>query len=90
MRAALRRFPHEARLIEEPSARSENFRDMCGELADAELALLATKDAAPEVRKERIVEWTGWIDRLTAEIEAELKNTNVIPFERTKPLGKSP
>jgi hypothetical protein len=87
-RAALRRFPAEARLIEELSARSENFRDMCDELADAEWALLATKDLRPEIREERIAEWTGWIDRLTAEIAAELSNANVIPLDRAKPHGK--
>jgi hypothetical protein len=89
-RAALRRFPDEARLIEELSARSENFRDMCDELADAERALLATKDVRPDIREERIAEWTGWIERLTAEIAAELSTANVIPLDRAKPHGRRP
>jgi hypothetical protein len=89
-RAALRRFPAEARLIEELSARSENFRDMCDELADAERALLATKDLRPDVRNERIAEWTGWIDRLSAEIAVALRNAKVIPLDRAKPPGRRP
>ena len=51
IRAVLRWFPSEARLIEELSSRNENFRDMCNELADAELGLRATRDAPPEVRE---------------------------------------
>jgi hypothetical protein len=89
-RAALRRFPDEARLIEELAARSENFRDMCDELAEVERALLATKDVRPEIREERIAEWTGWVDRLTAEIAAELRKANVIPLDRGRPPGRRP
>jgi hypothetical protein len=85
--AALRRFPGKARLIEELLARSENFRDMCDELADVELALLATKDLPPKLRKEREAEWTGWIERLTREIEVELRNANVLPLSRARRGG---
>ena len=85
-RAALRRFPDKARLIEELTARSEDFRDICDELADVERALLAAKDTPLEVREERIAEWEGWIDRLTAEIAAALESANVVPLDRgTRP-----
>jgi hypothetical protein len=88
--AALRRFPAKARLIEELTERSEDFRDMCEELAEAELALLAAKDAPPGVRAERIAEWTGWIDRLSEEIEAALERVNVLALGRTNRPGKRP
>jgi hypothetical protein len=71
-RLALRRFPSKARTIEELTRRSENFRDMCEELAEAEAALLAAKNAPAEVRNERMAESTGWIERLNAEIAAAL------------------
>jgi hypothetical protein len=81
--AALRRFPGKAGLIEELVARSENFRDMCDELADVESALLAIKDLPAKLRKEREAECAGWIERLTGEIEVELGNANVLPLSRT-------
>jgi hypothetical protein len=84
-RSALRRFPSKAREIEELTRQSENFRDMCEELAEAEAALLAAKDAPAGVRNERIAESTGWIDRLSAEIAAALGRANVIPLDRAKP-----
>ena len=84
-RLALRRFPSKAREIEELTRQSENFRDMCEELAEAEAALLAAKDAPAGVRNERIAESTGWIDRLSAEIAAALGRANVIPLDRAKP-----
>jgi hypothetical protein len=75
-RSALRRFPSKAREIEELTAQSEDFRDMCEELAEAEAALLAAQNAPAGVRNERIAEWTGWIDRLSAEIAAALDSAN--------------
>lgn len=89
-RAALRRFPQEAHSIEDLTARSEDFRDMCDELAAAEQGLLATKDVRPEIREERIAEWAGWIDRLTAEIAAALSKSNVIPLGRGKHPSERP
>jgi hypothetical protein len=71
-RSALRRFPSKARTIEELTRQSENFRDMCEELAEAEAALLAAKNAPAGVRDERMAESTGWIERLSAEIAAAL------------------
>jgi hypothetical protein len=40
--AATRRFPSEAKLIEEVMARSESFGGLCDDLAEAQRALAAT------------------------------------------------
>jgi hypothetical protein len=82
--AVLRRFPTQGRQIEELTASSEDFRDMCDELAEAELALLASEDLPPDLRSERKAEWTALIDRLNAEIASALTNFNVIYLERMK------
>jgi hypothetical protein len=83
-RSALRRFPNRARIIEDLTRQSEDFRDMCEELAEAEAALLAAKNAPAGVRGERMAEWTGWIERLSAEISAAVDNANVIPLDRAR------
>jgi hypothetical protein len=82
LQAVVRRFPDNARIIEEMSARPGAFRDMCEELAEAEKALQAT-DAAPlEVRDARKEEWRSAIEALTQEIEQALRESNVVPIGR--------
>lgn len=76
--AALRRFPSERRAIEALLARSDDFHDMCEELADAERALRETAVMPREVREERAAEWTAMIDRLAAEIARALDEANVV------------
>jgi len=74
--AALRRFPHHELTIYRMMDRAESFRDMCEELADAELALAKVDKAPPAQRKERRSEWQALVDRLLAEMEAELLGCN--------------
>ena len=76
--AVLRRFPLERRVVADLRAQSEDFCDMCEELADAELALLAAEALPPAVRRERTAEWVAAVERLTAEIESALRHANVI------------
>jgi hypothetical protein len=76
--AVLRRFPFGRCTIEDLRAHSEDFRDMCEELADAEQALLAADVLPLPIREERRAEWVATIERLTAEIESALNEANVI------------
>lgn len=76
--AALRRFPAEHRTIEELSAHSEDFRDMCEELAEAELALATAEGLPGALREQRRAEWHAAIDRLASEIARALSDANVI------------
>ena len=78
--AACRRFPDKAALIEDMMGRDEDFRDLCGELADAEMALAAIDAVSADVRAARTAEWQGWIARLTDEIDQALCRGNVIPL----------
>jgi|ERR1700722_6934303 hypothetical protein len=82
LRAAARRFPDDARLIEEISARPGPLRDMCEELSDAEKALAATDMAPPEIRDARKNEWQSAIETLTREIKQALQEANVVRIGR--------
>jgi len=55
--------------------RSESFRDICEELADAELALSKVDQAPPALREARRAEWQELIDRLVAEVGAAVLDT---------------
>ncbi len=74
--AALQRFPSERRTIEELILQDEDFRDMCEELADAELALKAAERLPPGVRAERTSEWAATVERQVAEIGRAIGNAN--------------
>lgn len=80
--AVLRRFPAHRRTIEELIARDDDFRDMCEELAEAEMALQAATALPPALCMARQAEWTVAIGRLEAEIARALKEANVIPIGR--------
>lgn len=57
--------------------RSESFRDICEELADAELALSKVDhQAPPALREARRAEWQELIDRLVGEVGAAVLNTD--------------
>ena len=56
---ASRRVPGEARLIEQPMDGNGDFRDICEELADAEMALAAIDTVPAALREARTVEWQG-------------------------------
>ena len=70
--AATRRFPHFALPIRRLIDTDESFRDVCEELADAELALAAVPNAPAALRAARRAEWQELIDRLVAELEAAI------------------
>lgn len=70
--AALRRFPQFEFKICWLMARNEAFRDMCDELAEAELALSMIDRVAPALRQARRAEWQELVDRLVAEVGAAL------------------
>jgi hypothetical protein len=76
--AALRRFPQYELTIHRLMLRAESFRDMCEELAEAELALERVDQVPSANREERKAEWQALVDRLVAEVEAELRGCD--PF----------
>jgi hypothetical protein len=71
--AALRRFPQHELTIHRLIDRAESFRDMCEELADAEMALARVNEAPLAQREERRAEWQALVDRLVGEVETELR-----------------
>jgi len=83
--AAVRRFPQFELAIRRLMDRSESFRDMCEELADAELALSKVEELPSALREARRAEWQELVDRLTEEIRAVL-NADIIRTPR--PLSR--
>ncbi len=81
--AVTRRFPQYEFAIRKLMLTSECFRDMCDELADAEVALANAAATPAEVRSARQVEWQQIVDRLVGEIAAELEESQ----ERWKRSG---
>lgn len=76
--AALRRFPRSELAIRRLMVRSEAFRDMCEELAEAEAALSKVDQVPPVLREARRAEWPGLVDRLVGEVGAALR-TRMLP-----------
>ena len=70
--AAVRRFPQFELAIHRLMDRSESFRDMCEELAEAELALSRVDQMPPALREARRAEWQELVDRLVGEVGAVL------------------
>jgi hypothetical protein len=68
--AAVRRFPQFELTIHRLMDRNESFREMCEELAEAELALTKVDLVAPELRETRRNEWQELVDRLIGEVGA--------------------
>lgn len=71
--AAARRFPQAEFTIRRLMRMSEDFCDLCGELAAAEYALAQVSQSAREVREERQREWDELIDCLVVEIGQALE-----------------
>jgi len=82
--AAVRRFPRFELTIHRLMDRSESFRDMCEELADAELALSKVDEVRLELREPWRVEWEELVDRLAGEVEA------VLNTDTGRKLGTTP
>lgn len=71
--SAVRRYPHAEFTIRRLMSHNEEFRDMCEELAEAEVALLNIPETPPHLREVRRVEWQALVDRLAAEVGAALR-----------------
>ena len=86
--AATSRFPAHAAEIEAMMLSDEDFRGLCGDLAEAEDALVGTQRLSEPVRAERRLECQSWIDGLSAEVEAALRQKKVISIAvaRRKPV----
>jgi len=76
--AATRRFPSEAKLIEETMIRSESFRGLCDDLAEAERVLVATDGMPAGLSRDRRAECKEWVESLTNEIEQVLRRAKVV------------
>ncbi|MER8900800.1 hypothetical protein [Mesorhizobium sp. M0772] len=74
--AAVRRYPQFELTIHRLMDRSESFRDICEELADAEFALSKVDEAPPALREARRAEWQELFDRLVKEVGAAVLNTD--------------
>ncbi|MEQ1954481.1 hypothetical protein [Mesorhizobium sp. CN2-181] len=71
--AATRRFPQAEFAIRKLMSHSEVFRDICEELAEAELALARVPEVPAALREARKTEWQELVDRLAAELAAALR-----------------
>jgi hypothetical protein len=85
--AAVRRFPQFELAIHRLMGRSEGFRDMCEELAEAEIALSRIDNVLPALRESRRAEWQELVDRLVGEVGAVLqadatRKSRVIPWPK--------
>ena len=69
--AAIRHFPDRRRTIEELAIRSESFRSLCSDLAEAESALRTWEAASSPRQAERCEEYR----MLIASLEDELRAT---------------
>lgn len=80
--AALRRFPDHAAEIRRLVETSEDFREMCEDLALAEEVLAATDHVGPALREERRTEYEDLIGALAKEIQDALGEVKIIPIFR--------
>jgi hypothetical protein len=83
--AAVRRFPQFELAIHRLMDRDEIFRDMCEELAEAELALSRVDLLPPTLSEARRAEWQELVDRLVAEVGAAVTNMDGAAKSRIKP-----
>jgi len=81
----VRRFPQFELAIRRLMDRNETFRDMCEELAEAELALSRVDAAPPPLREARRAEWQELVDRLVGEVGAAIRNPDVVARARIIP-----
>lgn len=71
--AAARRFPQSEFTIRRLLRSSESFRDLCEELAEAELALARVPENVATLCEARQREWQELVDELVSELEMTLK-----------------
>ena len=85
--AATSRFPAHTAEIEALMLSDEEFRGLCDDLAEAEVALESIDQLPGAIREERRRECRSWIGGLSGEIEAALRQKKVISIAgaRRKP-----
>ena len=81
MTAVRRQFPARIKAIDDLSARSEDFREICRDFADAQSALQKWNVSTDPKRDERVVEYQELIAELSKEIEGAL-DASVPPTAR--------
>lgn len=69
--------------IEQLSARSESFRDLCADFAMAQDVLGEWRVSSAPEREERCAEYRQLISELAEEIDAALDAAVVIPFAKS-------
>ncbi|CAN7414896.1 hypothetical protein [Rhizobium leguminosarum] len=79
--AVRRQYPARIKAIDDLSARSEDFREICGDFADAQSALQKWNVSTDPKRDERVVEYQELIAELSKEIEGAL-DASVPPTAR--------
>jgi hypothetical protein len=71
---AIRRFPHFELPIRRLIEADETFREICEELAEAEIALGTVTSMPASLREARQAEWQDLVDRLAGEVEAAIRS----------------
>ena len=83
--AALRRCPEFELTIRRLIVADEGFRDICEELADAELALSKVNDLPAKLREARRTEWQELVDRLAGELKSAVEGRVAFLRSRVPP-----
>lgn len=86
--AALRRYPLFELAIRRLMVADEGFRDICEELAEAELALSKVDDLPPQLRDARRAEWRELVDRLDGELRMMVESRET--FLRSRGILQRP
>jgi hypothetical protein len=80
VRAAAGRFPTRQRAIEALAARNDDFRSLCADLAEAQVALRRWEQSSSLVREQRCSEYASLVESLASEIEDALEAASIIPL----------
>lgn len=80
--AAVRRFPHRAKAIDELAGQKDWFKDLCVEFGLAEAELIKWTSSQDPLREERMSEYLVLVTELAKEIEAAIAAAAVVPFPR--------
>jgi hypothetical protein len=72
--AAIRRFPRFELPIRRLIETDGTFREICEELAEADLALSTVDNAPTQLRETRRTEWQELIDCLVGEVAAAIRS----------------
>jgi hypothetical protein len=80
IRAAVGRFPTRQRAIEALAARNDDFRSLCADLAEAQVALRRWEQSSSLVREQRCSEYASLVESLASEIEDALEAASIIPL----------